>query len=307
MKHEFKRIFPALGTMNSICIYEDKTDILQKAEEQVKLMDDLWSVFKEDSDISKVNRAAGKHPVKVNKETLRLLKAAVFYSELSEGAFDITVQPLVDEWKIGYSDVPPDRDRIEAAMRLVGFRNIIFDDENETVMLKKSGQAVGLGSIAKGYALDIVKFILCEGGIQEAVINFGGSVAIFGEERAVGIQNPLSPTGNAFGSVRIRNRMVVTSGSYEKFYQKNGIRYHHILDPRTGYPADTDLFSVTLIGEAGTALDAVSTAVFVLGMQKGLSLIEKQKMDAVFITNKSEVYATSDLKKSHTLLQGGEK
>lgn len=191
---------------------------------------------------------------------------------------------------------------MEHALLLVNDEDILLDDEAQTAELRRFGQSLDLGAIAKGYAADEVRRILTEGGITGALVNLGGTVSVIGEGKHVGIQHPDRMTGIPMGRVLLADACAVTSGDYERYYEVDGTRYHHILDPRTGYPSRSGLRSVTLIGSSALALDALSTAVFVLGAEKGLPLIQQAGYQAVFVTDALDVFCTDGLRGNFELL-----
>ncbi len=169
-------------------------------------------------------------------------------------------------------------------------------------MLKQVGQAVDLGGIAKGYAADEVARILREGGVTNAIVNLGGTVIAMGKSCIVGIQHPDRCTGIPMGRIALHDRAVVTSGDYERYFEVDGERYHHILDPRTGYPAKSGLRSVTVIGGSAMVLDALSTAIFVMGTEKGLPLARRLEAEAILVTGRLDVYCSRALRGGFSLL-----
>jgi thiamine biosynthesis lipoprotein len=298
-----QRSFRALGTINAILIQGcDDEPLLTKAINRVLELDDQLSAFKPRSEISRINASAGKDYVEISTNTLALLKRAVYFSEISDGAFDITARPLIELWGIGKkrSYVPPD-DEIEKIKALVDYRSLLLDEVNCKVKLKYPGQALDLGGIAKGYAADEAKKVLIENHVEHALINLGGNIItlgtrIDGEPWNVGIQNPIAPTGEYVGAIKACNKTVVTSGTNERFFIKDGRRYHHILDPRTGRPAKSSLLSVTAVGDCSMDMDALTTALFVLGVERGLPLLVQLHAQAVFVNDHLDIYATPDLK-----------
>ena len=304
MEKTLQKTFRSLGTVNTIAIPNGGNPMaLREAEQRVLELDDRLSVFKESSEISRINRAAGLEPVKVHSDTLDLIRTALRFSELSEGTFDISARPMVDLWGIGKKgeQLPSPRE-IAEVNPLVEFRDILPNEVSGTVMLRRPGQALDLGGIAKGYAADEVRRILSEHGVKDALINLGGTVIVMGAPRMIGIQNPKKDTGVPMGRVRVSNLALVTSGSYEQYFMRDGVRYHHIIDPRTGFPAQSGLLGVTLIGESAMELDALSTAVFILGMERGLRLLEPRGIQAVFITEALDVFTTPALKDEFSIL-----
>jgi len=299
-----QKTFFALGTVNSITISDCGGEAgLCKAMERVMALHKRLSVFDEVSDISRINAAAGKRFVEVHPDTLHIIKTALRFSELSGGAFDITSRPLTELWGIGKKgDFIPSPSEVARACSLVDYMDIEIDDPSCSVMLRKQGQALDLGGIAKGFAADEVKRILTEQGTIDAVINLGGTVIAMGAPRMVGIRNPFLPAGAPMGSLQIKDSAVVTSGLYEKFFIKDGVRYHHIIDPQTGYPADSGLCSITIIGDSAMELDALTTAVFVSGIGDGSRLVDQLGLQAVFVSAAQNVLATQGLRDRFSLL-----
>jgi thiamine biosynthesis lipoprotein len=303
VKKSIQTTFPALGTVNTISVsgFADEA-VVYRAAERVRELHRRLSAFGGDSEISAVNAAAGKHYVRVHDDTYELVRKAKIYAGLTGGAFDPTVRPLVGLWNIGgQAPAVPDTGEICDALCLTSFKDILTDDRHKSIMLRRPRMAVDLGAIAKGYAADEVRRILLENGVTEAVVNLGGTVTVLGTARTVGIQHPDRKTGNPMGAVTLRDQAAVTSGSYEKYFMKDGRRCHHLIDPHTGYPADSGLKSVTLIGASALELDALSTAVFVLGAETGNRLVEKLGLQAVYVTSDDQIYVTAGLKDAVTL------
>lgn len=300
--------FSALGTGNNIQLYryEDRiaaSEAMGRAQERVLGLHDRLSVFQPESELSLLNASAGCGPVPVGEDAFHLLSESKRYSAMSGGAFSITTRVLSALWRIhARCGTVPSRAEVEHSLSLVGDEDILLDEIAKTAELRRFGQSVDLGSIAKGYAADEVRRILAEGGVRDALINLGGTVVTLGRTRRVGIQHPDRLTGIAMGRVALTNACVVTSGDYERYYEVDGVRYHHIVDPRTGYPARSGLRSVTLIGNSALELDALSTVVFVLGAEQGLPLLSQAGVDAVLVTDKLDVFCTEGLSENFELL-----
>ncbi len=300
--------FSALGTGNRIQVfeYEDRIsagEALKRAEERVRALHDRLSVFQPESELSLLNASAGCGPVSVGDDALFLLTKSKYYSALSGGAFAVTTRSLSSLWRIhARCGTVPNRAEVEQALALVNDEDILLDESAKTAELARFGQCLDLGSIAKGYATDEVKRILIESGVSDALINLGGTVAMLGRKRRVGIQHPDRVTGIAMGRISVENACVVTSGDYERYYEVDGVRYHHILDPKTGYPARSGLRSVTLIGPSALELDALSTVVFVRGAEEGMPFLLAAGVDAVLVTDKLDVFCTEGLRENFELL-----
>lgn len=292
-----QKIFRAFGTVNMITVFEkEKESVLDIVEERIKQMDTHWSVFRKESDISQINRSAGKEYVSVHANTYDILQQAVRCSEMTDGTFDVTMQPLIERWNLIENCEVPSDDEIKQLCDLVGHHNILFQKQGFKIMLKNPKQAISLGGIAKGYAADQVRVMLKQNDVNNAIINLGGTVVVMNEEQKIGLQYPFKKrTGQIMGELYVKDKIVVTSGSYEQEYIRNGVRYHHILDPRTGYPSKSNLISVTLIGTSGTVLDALATAILVLGLEKGYRLVKEYNLQAVLVTEQLQVFATEGL------------
>lgn len=301
-------VFFALGTTNRVTVSACRDRIaageaIKRAEERVHALHDRLSVFQPESEISLLNASAGCSSVPVSADTFHLLSQSRRYSALSGGAFSITTRALSALWEIhARCGTTPSRMEVEHALSLVNDQDILLDEEAQTAELLRFGQSVDLGAIAKGYAADEVRRILLEGGVTGALINLGGTVCVIGDAKQVGIQHPDRLTGIAMGRVSLSDKCAVTSGDYERFYEVDGTRYHHIVDPRTGYPSRSGLRSVTLIGECALALDALSTAVFVLGAEAGLPLMREAGIEAVFVTDQLDVFCSEGLRGNFELL-----
>ncbi len=302
-----------LGTVNEVTIYTKSSEakaneILSHCEDIVKDIDNKMNPSTISSDIYKINQNAGKEPVKVSKDTFNVIKASLHYSEVSNDSFDATIGALVQLWNIGNEKAKvPTQEEVNALLPSVDYKNIILDEKNSTVMLKNPETKIDLGGIAKGYAADKVVQYLEDQKIEGAIVNLGGNIYTLGTKDGktkfnIGIQDPTKPRGNAIGSITTTNNSVVTSGIYERYIEKDGKIYHHILSPKTGYPVENNLSSVTIISDNSMNCDALSTTAFSLGLEKGLKLIEKTpNTEAIFITKDKQIYTTPGLKDSFKL------
>lgn len=302
-----EKLFPALGTLNAITIRSPEWEAARNLEtlNAVKAMvlhlNDLLSLYKEDSELSAINSSAGKHPAKVSEETYEIFESAIRCAQLTDGAFDITAGDLSLLWKeSGKENRVPNFFERKIALGRTGYRNIVLSgDGDHQVYLKKPGMKADLGGIAKGYAADRARALLQKAGIREATLNFGGTVCAIGTRKEVGIQNPFSTRAagaKTVGLLEIRDEAVVTSGSYEQSWVVDGKRYHHIIDPRTGYPASSGLIAVTLVGKNAMELDALATGCFVLGPEKSVPLLKERGIGGVFIGEDGAIYVTEDLR-----------
>ena len=303
---EKKKIFFALGTVNTLTYFNDSYEkTVNEAVNRVRKLHDIFSAFDENSDIGRINNNAGIAPVKVSDETLYLISSSIMYSELTDGAFDITTRVLSKIWRSAVSSgCEPLKYEIEKAVRSVNYKDIIIDKNKKTVMLRKKGQEIDLGAIAKGFAADEVKKIFESHGIKNAIINLGGTVITIGE-KTVGLQNPFKNTGVSFGKLKLKDKVIVSSGTYEQCALINKKFVHHIVDTKTGCPARTDLKAVTLVGDNAEELDVLSTAVLIKGIKNGMELLKAGNIEAVFVTDEGNIYATHGLK-NNLILQESE-
>ncbi len=279
-----------LDTTISISLYDNKSeDILDGAFELCEEYEQLFSRTIEGSDVYRINSSNGS-PVAVSDATAELIETALSYSELSDGAFDPTIEPLVTLWGIT-SDNPhvPSSEDIKSALALVDWTQVSVDGNTVTL---GAGMGIDLGGIAKGYIADKLAEYLSNSGITSALINLGGNVLTIGAKPdgssfTIGVQKPFGESGEVLGACRVTNMSVVTSGIYERYFIENDTLYHHILDTSTGYPVDNDIYSVTIISPSSTNCDALSTICFALGTELGLELIES-------LDNTEAIYCMSD-------------
>lgn len=295
--------FYAFGTMNYIRIDEPietdlQNELINEVENLCNNLDDTFSIFKPDSEISLINKNAGIKAVKVSDETFMLLERAKFFSKKSNGAFDITISPIVKLWGFGEKEYKiPDQKTIIANKRLVNYKQLILNKNNHTVFLKRKGQSIDLGGIAKGYAVDVISNLLVTKGVTSGLLNFGGTISAIGRKTdgslwKIGVQNPLDKRGISVGKVLLRDDILVTSGVNERFFVKNGIRYHHIINPKTCEPSQSKVLSVTAAGGCGMDLDGITTAMFVLGQVKGIKLAKKLGFEVLYLMDNGEIVAT---------------
>ncbi|APF27196.1 apbE family protein [Clostridium sporogenes] len=298
-----------MGTIINIKAYGKNADkAVQASVDKISDIENKMSLNISTSEINKINKNAGIAPVKVSKNTFDVVKASLIYSEKTKGSFDITVEPLVSIWGIGTDKARiPSKDEINNALKLINYKDVVTNEKESTIMLKRKGQAIDLGAIAKGYTADELKKVLLNYNVSSAFLNLGGNIYVLGNKPdktpwKIGVQNPLEPRGDYLGIVSVSDKSVVTSGNYERFFERNGKRYHHIFDTKTGYPAEKGLISVSIISDKSIDGDALSTSVYTLGLDEGKKLIESLKdVEAVFVTEDKKVYTTSGLKDTFKL------
>jgi thiamine biosynthesis lipoprotein len=304
------------GTVCSVRIQQrGKGRVYDRIFARLRELDDIFNVNKQGSVISEINLKAGISPVKVPNEVIKVLGRALFFAELSDGAFDPTVGPLVKLWGIGTeNERVPGLAEIELALSLVNWRDVELDGKNNTVFLKKEGMMLDTGGIAKGYAADEALEIIKAAGVSGALIDFGGNIIVYGEKAAggapgnrtawrIGVQHPHKERGEFIGVISVEDSTLVTSGNYERFFERDGRRYHHILSAKTGFPVETGISSVTIVqslapeeGGASMDADALSTTLFALGYDGACSFVSRfAGAGAIFILKDGEIRLTPDM------------
>jgi len=306
-----------IGTVCTITLFEKKPEpLFDEIFAALDLLEQHVSVTIPTSDIALINDAAGTNtPVVVNDDTFYILNAAIKYAQLTKGAFDPSIGPLVKLWGIGTEDAHiPTKTQIDKAVNLVDYSKIKLDSQNKSVYLPQKGMRLDLGGIAKGYAADLIVQILNQHNSTKAIIDLGGNIYAFGEKSPatnttnavpwkVGVKNPFDSTGAPIVAINLINKTVVTSGVYERYFIKDGIRYHHLLDRKTGYPVRNGLMSATIITDSSMFADALSTAFFVLGAKKGIALLESLDGIEGFCVDENKIITvTSGLKTKITIL-----
>lgn len=294
--------FRALGTDNVLVAFGGNAEAaLERARGRALSIHREMSAFSGTSDVARVGAAAGVGPVAVSADTMAVLEEAERVSALSGGAFDATMGPATALWHFTGGDVRiPDEDATEAARGLVSWEDVSLDADARTAGLARPGQSLDLGGIAKGYAADEARDALVRGGVGDALVDLGGNVVAIGrrpdgEPWGIGIQDPTAPRGRTVATLSCSGVSVVTSGVNERFAVCGGVRYHHILDPRTCRPAASGLLSVTIVSERAIEADGLATAAFVLGLGDGLDLVRAAGADAVFVTAAGDVLSTFDV------------
>lgn len=306
MKEESDYIF---GTLVSLKLYEPVEDaVFQEVFSDLRDVENRLTVKGIASELIGVNAAAGKEAVAVSEDTYHVIDVARRYAEESQGAFDVTVFPVVSLWNIGTDQARvPSEVEIKGALKNVGYQDIVLDPAARTVFLKRPGMGLDLGGIAKGYAADRTTEKLKAMGITRGIVNLGGNIFALGTKAdgtpwKIGIQNPMSDRGEYIGIVAATDQTVVTSGIYERYFEKDGKHYHHIIDPATGYPAENELAGVSILTASSIDADALSTTCFVLGTEKALEFVkDKPGTEVLFITKDKRVIMTEGFKKAFKL------
>jgi thiamine biosynthesis lipoprotein len=265
-------------------------------------LDQLMSVWKEGSDVVRLNAAAGDHAVSVSRETLEAIRTARQVSEWTNGKFDVTFGALADIWKFDQDqdDTVPPLSAIAARLPLVDYRKLVVDERAGTAYLQRRGMRVHLGGIGKGLAVDRSVGILRDAGLKDFSIQAGGDLYVGGKrgDRSwrLGIADPRAPDGAVFARIELEDSTFSTSGDYERSFMKDGVRYHHILEPTTGQPARL-CRSVTIVAKKAILADGLSTGVFLLGPEQGMALIERlPDVEGVIVGADNQVTVSSGLK-----------
>lgn len=267
---------------------------IDKAIAEITRIENLISEWRPETQISQVNQNAGIKPVKVDKEVFDLTKKGLYFSKLTDGAFDISIVAMDKIWKFDDSmDELPSEQAIKESVRNVGYQNIILDSTNSTIFLKNPGMKIGFGSIGKGYAADKTRDLMKSMGVKAGIIDASGDISTWGTQPdgkpwAIGINNPFNDHKMA-AVLYFKENAVTTSGSYEKYAEIHGKRYSHIMNPKTGYPS-TGLTSVTITGPNATMANGFSTSVMVLGEKEGLKLLKQfPEYHYLLITDKGKI------------------
>jgi len=299
----FKYHQVAMGTVIEITLIGDDEGAANKAVlqafQEIKRIETLMSPWLDSSDVIRINRSAGEGWVKVSPETMEVIKKAQEISELSEGSFDITVGPLTQLWRMAREKgIPPLTKDVKEKLDLVNFRDVSINREGK-VFLKKKGMAVDLGGIAKGYAVDRTFELLGSLGYKNLIVNAGGDLRVGGAKNdqpwSIGIQDP-RVSQKIMAKVLVSDTAVATSGDYEKFFIHQDKRYHHIFNPKDGFPTEGSQ-SVTVVCKDGITADALATAVFVLGPEKGYSLCQRlEGVECLIVDKEGKIKFSPGLK-----------
>lgn len=301
--------FYAMDTFMTVTAYHTEKEtahtVQTKIEQRVNALDALLSRQRVQSALAKLNDANGA-PVTVEPELYEVIETAVAYAELTDGAYDPTTAPLSELWQIGTEQAHvPTQAEIDAALQQVGWQKIHLLGNNQIQLMQ--GAQIDLGGIGKGWAAnDAAEICRTAGDDLHVLAQLGGNIIGFGEnpnsdtgDWVIGVADPEKPT-NYVAAIAVTNESVVTSGDYERYFEQNGKRYHHIFDPKTGYPADSGLRGVTVVDADSAKADALTTALFVMGLSRGLEFCAQHEIKAVFVTDAQEVIPTESLRGQYT-------
>ncbi len=293
----------AMDTMMDLTVYASTSEAgeqaLHAAETEIYRLDALLSRHDESSAVSAINKSNGT-PVAADEEVLSLLKTSVDYFQQTNGAFDVTVAPIMDAWNFtGETPRVPSRQELDQLLTLVGSDRIVFGDGTVTL---EEGMAVDLGGIAKGYASDRLAAVFEENGVDSAMVSLGGNVYARGTRPdgnpwRIAVQDPNDPSAY-LGVLLLTDKYAITSGGYQRYFEQDGVTYYHIIDPKTGDVARNGLTSVTIVCDSGTMGDALSTALFVMGYDNAVSFWQSYStdFDMILVDEAGTVYLTEGLK-----------
>lgn len=290
----------AMGTVVTVKLFGfgAKND-LDKIETEINgLENSVLSWRKEGSDVYRINKGSGTQ-VSVSPDTVKIIGQCIDISDDCGGVFDITIGNVTKLWDFGGNNQRlPSDDEIKTALGSVGYKNVSIS--GNAVQIKK-GQSLDLGAVGKGFVCDKIKELLDKGRTKSAVVSVGGSLLIYGNRTfSVGIVNPDNDK-QSMGTLKLKDTCVSTSGNYEKYFEQDGKRYHHILNATTGYPATSEFKSVTVVCESGLISDALSTVCYIAGYRKSIEILKKFDAEAVFIFNNNAVRVTDGLSGKFTV------
>lgn len=302
----FQKTEVIMGTTVSITIVQDNAvdaeSAIDSAMAELRRLDAMMSDYKETSEVSGVNRAAGKTPVHVSPEMIEIVEAAVIASRISDGAFDVTIAPLAQLWRTRLKEgrVPTDAE-IANARALVNYRDIVIDKNASCLFLRRSGMRLDFGGM-KGYMADRIVALLKKKGTEKALVALAGDICGFGLREdgkpwTISIQHPRE-RNTTLGVVELSNKCISTSGDYERFVITGNERYHHILDPRTGRPSK-GVISATVVGERGAFIDPMAKAMFIHGAAPGLELASKYGLDILIVDEAGRLTATAGIRQKN--------
>ena len=297
-----------LGALCTIRLYDNKSEeILEKVFARIAEIEERVSSNAEGTDVDEISKNAGIQKVQVSDDTIAIIKKGLEFAGLSDGAFDITIGPLVRLWNIGFDDARvPEQHEIDAVLGLINSDDIEINEDENTVFLKRKGMRLDLGAVAKGYVADEVAKVLRENGSESAIIDLGGNIYTVGSKGdrpwVIGIQDPFDRRGAYVGTVRYSNKSFVTSGVYERYLEQDGVFYHHLLNPHTGYPFENNIAGVTIVSDYSVDGDALSTVAYSKDVETGLEMIETlENIEAIFVTLDRNVYISSGLRNNFIL------
>ena len=302
--HVVKRGQMHMGTLVFLTAVASDEQLAQDAIErgfaEIHRLEQILSTWIPDSELSRINAAAGQRAIEAGPETMELLEHSLEMAKLTEGGFNIAVGPAVEAWNVSREGRIPIRAELDAARPLMDLSAVQIDKEAGTVYLARSGMRLDIGGIGKGYAADFAARVMREAGASAGVVAISGDIKTFGRlpdgQRFVfGIQHPRKENGITIGQLRLEDEAVSTAGDYQRYFEKDGIRYHHILDPQTLQPAWLSQ-SVTIVAKTGVLSDGLDTGIFVMGPERGMALIERLPgVEGVIVGADGTIFVSSGL------------
>ncbi len=311
----YKETRSSMYTIVSITVSSESKakaeEAVANAFKELDRLEKMLNFYSDDSEISMINKFASEKPVKVSRETIEIISKAIYVSDKTGGSFDITMSPVIQLWDFKEKTIP-DKEAIEEKLKSVGYKHIYIDQDKAEVSFKKRGLQINLGGILKGYAADRAADILKNHGIKAGIVAIAGDIKTFGkktdnESWRIGIQNPRAAenpgknngknngANEIIASIELSDMSISTSGDYERFFEQDGVRYHHLLNPWTGYPAK-GLQSVSIITKDCVLTDAFATGIFIAGLQKGMEILRENGLDGVIIDEDGNIHATNSIK-----------
>ena len=299
-----RKTLKLMGSHIDILIFDsiDAKSILDDAVEMLKMYEHRFSANDDSSELMKVNHSAGIKAVVVHPDLFDLIKIGKLHSCVPNSFLNIAIGPIVQTWRIGFNDVKvPTKQEIDDLLEITDPNQILLDEERQSVFLAKRGMAINLGALAKGYIADLMIEYMKKRGVDSGLINLGGNVLAFGDAKhnpdlmwRIGIQNPVESRGNHLFTIGIKNQSVVTSGIYERKHTENGKTYHHILNPETGYPVETNVAGLSIISTASVDGEIWTTRLFGKSVEEILDKVNSlPDIEAVIVTTEGKVYYTN--------------
>ena len=300
-----KRSQLLMGTLVDVTAVAPDKAAAQKAATaalaEIKRLENLLSTWISDSELSQINAAAGRQPVKVSPESMEVIERSLEMADLTEGAFNIVIGPAVNAWDVSKEGRIPSLEELNAVRPLIDLSQLKLDHKARTVFLARRGMQIDIGGIGKGYAADRAAVAMKASGASAGVVAISGDIETFGRmpdnQRFVfGIQHPRKEYGALLARIELENEAVSTAGDYQRFFEVDGVRYHHILDPTTLHPSRSSQ-SVTVVAKEGVVADGLDTGIFVMGPEKGMALIERLfGVEGVIVDSAGKVMVSSGLK-----------
>jgi thiamine biosynthesis lipoprotein len=294
-----------MDTIVEISAVSDSSDkaetAIDKAFSDIEKIDKLVDFFSDRSEITEINRNAGQKPVTISNETLEILERAIYASEKTGGAFDVTIGTEISLWDFHNKTKPEDK-VIKQRLNLVNYKNLIINKNASSAYLKKKGMLIDPGGIAKGYAADKAVEVMKKNGVKSGLVSIAGDIKAFGFKPdgrpwKIGIKNPRGndESDEIMATIELTDMAISTSGDYERYFIIDGKRHHHILNPKTGYPAE-GCRSVSIVAKEGAITDPFSTGLFIIGAEKGIKLLEEMGIDGIIVDKDGKIHTTPNLR-----------